>query len=689
MESTDLESVEFDETWYLSQNQDVALSVKSGGWETGLEHYLAHGRAEGRLPRCPAPNGKSNGEAPAVQPAADAPALGNQNEPSLRELYPKHNGKCFLNPCDLSVTTAPIRRIALIGSCFLQSWGFHENNPSNCVADVIVANNAGEMPEPPGGDGEQPYDFQVIQVPLRSVLKDAALWHIPNGSRELHQQAFDQACEYLAFQLKTRMQWNLKNGMLTFVANFLVPQRNLLGCLLPRFNLSNPEFFIHKLNEHLERLVGSYRNAYILDADRIAASIGRRFLQDDIVGAVCHNSLLGLPDVDTTRIERMEGMAAYFDVTSRESFRYALWSEINAMFRTVRQVDSVKLVVVDLDDTLWNGVSGDVAEVDPHMVEGWPLGFVEALCYLKKRGILLAIASKNDEQRIRHIWPKIFGTRLSLADFAATRINWKSKAENLADMMSTMNLLPRSVIFIDDNPVERASIRHAFPEIRVLGRHPYYLRQTLLWSSETQVVSITDESSQRTEMMKAQFEREDKRTELSREEFLNAAAPTFQMMVIGSTSHPRFARALELINKTNQFNTTGRRWTLEECDGFLRAGGVFHAFSVADSYTAYGLAGVVLLKDATIVQWVMSCRVLGYEIEQAVMAAIVESVRAGFRTEIHGHEIHGHLVETEVNFPCRDLFAKCGFARTDGQWVLAGETTLRAPAHIKGEMPQS
>jgi FkbH-like protein len=599
----------------------------------------------------------------------------------LSELYPKHNGACFLNPSELSVIELPIRRIALIGSCFLQSWGFHKNNPSNCVADLVLANNAGALPEPRYSEGGQSYDFQIIQIPLRSVLKDAALWHIPNGSIDLHERAFEQACENLGFQLKSRMQWNLSNGMLTFVANFLVPQRNFMGCLFPRFDLRNPEFFVDKLNEHLERLNRSYSNSYVLDVDRVAASVGRRFLQDDLVGALCHNALLGLPGIVTTRIEQMEGMSAHFDASSRDNFLSALWSEICGMFRTVRQVDAVKLVVVDLDDTLWNGVSGDAATVDPSMLEGWPLGFAEALCYLKKRGILLAIASKNEEQRIRDIWPKIFCGRLSLDDFAAIRINWRPKAENLTEIMTTMNLLPRSVVFIDDNPVERASIRHAFPEIRTLGRHPYYLRQTLLWSSETQVVSITEESSQRTEMMKAQFEREHRRTELSREEFLRAAAPVFQVIAISTATHPRFPRALELINKTNQFNTTGRRWTSEECDAFLRAGGIFHAFEVHDAYTRYGLAGVVILKDATIVQWVMSCRVLGYEIEQAVMSTVVSGMRGARKIDIHAQ-----LVETDVNFPCRDLFAKCGFVKADEGWTLPGEVTVRAPLHIQCEV---
>jgi FkbH-like protein len=684
MESVSLASKEFDEAWYLSQNPDVAVSVKTGGWRSGLDHYLAHGRDEGRSPISSSTHREPNDVAPEDQPRGGVAASGGNNEPTLSELYQKHNGNCYLNPCELSVTTLPIHRIALIGSCFLQSWGFDKVNPSNCVADVIVANNGGELPEPPGVESGQPYDFQVIQVPLRSVLKDATLWHIPYGSIGEHERAYEQACELLAFQLRSRMQWNIRNGMLTFVANFLLLQRNPMGCLFPRFDLRNPEFFIEKLNEHLEKLARAYKNCFILDVDRVAASLGRRFLQDDLVGAVYHNSLLGLPGVDTTRIERMEGMAAHFDVASRESFRYALWSEICGMYRTVRQVDSVKLVVVDLDDTLWIGVSGEKAEADPSMVEGWPLGFIEALCYLKKRGIVLAIASKNDEQRIRDIWPKIFCGRLSLEDFAAIRINWKSKAENLADIMATMNILPRSVAFIDDNPVERASIRHAFPDMRVLGRHPYYLRQTLLWSSETQVVSVTDESSKRTEMIKRQAEREHERTELSREAFLTAAAPIVRMIFIKNVSHLRFARAFELINKTNQFNTTGRRWTVEDCVAFFQGGGVFHAFEVSDAYTGYGLAGVVLLKESTIIQWVMSCRILGYEIEEAVMATLVPVIRGASSIEIYGH-----IVETEVNFPCRDLFAKCGFSRTPADWVLRSDTIIRSPRHIQCEFDGS
>jgi FkbH-like protein len=514
-----------------------------------------------------------------VPPSADTPSSPIPSEPLLTDLFAKHNGAAFLTPGDLARFETRPRRVAEIGSCLLESWQFHRQNPSGCPVDLIVMNNVGALPDNPS-DGIQisDYDFQVVQIPMRSLLLDETLSRLPYDSIEAHEQALGEACDRLALQLRCRMTWNARHRLLTFVVNFFIPQRNPMGCLFPKYDLRNPEYFVGKINAHLERLVGEYKNAYILDVDRISASIGRRHCQDDSVEHFAHNALLGTPDRDTTRIEPMPAMSEHYDIKWPLIFRDALWSEMLAMYRTVRQADSVKLVVVDLDDTLWKGVSGDMAEISPVMVEGWPLGFMEALLYLKKRGILLAVISKNDEARIREIWPQIFRGRMNLEDFADIRINWNPKTENMQEILEAMNLLPRAVVFIDDNPMERASMQHAFPEMRILGRHPYYFRRTLLWAPETQVASITEESSHRTEMIQAQMGREAERKELSREEFLRKSAPQVSMLAIHSTDHPRFARAFELINKTNQFNTTGRRWTMQECAEFLRERGLLYAF---------------------------------------------------------------------------------------------------------------
>lgn len=654
MNSPDTAEPVFNEAWYLSQNPDVAFSVENGGWKSGLEHYLMHGLAEGRSPAPP-------------------------DEPDFRARAAKHNGPHFLAPSDLSVTPTKLRRIAMVGSCMMGAWELNKSNPLNCPVDMIVMNNAAELPERPGeGQSIDQYDFQVVQIPLRTIFHDTLLSRLSYQDIDAHTKAFDDCCQKLEFQLRTRMRWNIEHGLLTFVSNFLTPQQNTSGILFPRFDLRNHGYFIDKLNEYLEKLIGKYKNSYILDMDQISTSLGKRYLQDDIITATSHNSLIGAAEPKTHRIEFMAAMSDHYEIHMYGTFRESIWNEIIRMYRAVRQFDSVKLVIVDLDDTLWNGVSGDMPEVGPEMLEGWPIGLAEALLYLKKRGILLAIASKNEESRIRDIWPKIFHNRLKLEDFAVIKINWRPKVENIREILSLTNLLSRNAVFVDDNPVEREAALSAFPDLRILGRHPYYLRRILLWSSETQVAQLTDESSRRTEMMQAQVVRESNRGALTREEFLKSAAPIVTVSVIDNTNSANFPRASELINKTNQFNTTGRRWKYEDFESFLSAGGRIFTFKVSDSYTDYGLVGAITVQNNMIEQWVMSCRILGYDIEKAVMSILV----AGMRAEGH-NEIDARLEFTDVNFPCRDLYSKCDFKLLENVWKLDENAQLRIPDHVK------
>ena len=560
----------------------------------------------------------------------------------------------------------------------MRAWNLQALAASTCAFDVFTINNAANLPDSPAaGAVVSDYDFQIVQLSMRSFFHDDMLTKLPYADIGAHEKALDDATQRMAFQLSCSMKWNLAHGLLTFVANFPLPQRNVFGVLFPRFEIRNPEHFVYLLNERLESLVRSYRNAYILNMDRISASFGRRFIQDDIISTISHNSTIGTDATNWNRIEPMASMMEHYDITWSRFLGDSVWAEVLLMYRVVRQSDQVKLVMVDLDDTLWHSTSGDTDHADGLMLAGWPEGLVEALVYLKKRGILLAIVSKNEESLIRAIWPRIFGARLSLDDFSAVRINWRPKAENISEVLSLVNLLPRSVVFIDDNPAERAAVQGAFPDIRVLGRNPYYLRRILLWSSETQNISISEESGRRTEMVRAQILREDTRTTLSREAFLAAAAPRIEIGVIEDTNHPRFARAFELINKTNQFNTTGKRWTTEEMGRFFSAGGSGFVFQVADAFTDYGLVGVVLVQGRDITQWVMSCRVLGLDIEIAVMAQVVARIRAG-----GPGDITGALVATDANFPCRDLFQKCGFFTNGSSWTLTDGAAISNPSHV-------
>jgi FkbH-like protein len=586
-----------------------------------------------------------------------------------------NNGKGYLTPMTLRVTPDAALRVAMVGSCQLECWNIPQCAPDGTAFEMITVNNLAALQDKTREEIAG-FDFALVQLPIRAVLHDGALWTLSHDDLEGFQRVFDRCRNRIDLMLPSYMKWNIDHGLLTFVADFFVPQDGGMGRLFPRYDLRNTQYFIERLNEHLEQAVRRHRNAYLFDVDRIFSSLGRRFIQDDMVEFISHGSVMYEPGAVTDRLEPMAPLREHYEISGNSLLGPAIWAEVLAMYRTARQIDPVKLVVVDLDDTLWRGVSGELTDLDPAIMLGtWPMGFVEALTWLKKRGILLAILSKNEEQRIREIWPRIFGPKFPLSDFAAVMVDWRPKVEGMAEILEVMNLLPRNVVFIDDNPAERAAMQTAWPDMRVLGRYPYYLRRVLLWSAETQVADVTAESGRRTEMMQRQFERESNRKTLPREDFLREAAPRVTLFRIPTIEHPRFQRVLELINKTNQFNTTGKRWRLEELRALLGIGGEIFAFEVEDKFTAYGLVGVVLTRGASIVQWVMSCRVLGYQIEQAVMATIIDIIAEGATVE-------GTLIETEVNFPCRSLFASCGFERDGTRWSLPQGARVALPGHV-------
>jgi len=581
-------------------------------------------------------------------------------------------------PDELALTPLLPRRILIVGSCLADDWARRLRGlPQPCEADLYLIGR--ELPAEPSLPIAE-YDFQLVQIGLRFVLPDGAFSQLRQTDMAGHEKLFQHALNSLQTLLTDAMHWNRTHGILTFVFPFVTPSQNPVGRLMPRYDLRNPVYFIEKLNEALAQSLQSYTNAYFFDFNEILASFGKLFAQDDIYAAINHGAFMSNWDhkFDQNRLERAEKATDLFGPRVDLIFG-ATWRELVVMFRSIRQTDMVKLVVVDLDDTLWRGVTAELDLAKLPSSEGWPKGMWEALRFLKRRGVLLAIISKNDEERVRGFWSLMVGRLLNLDDFAMVRINWKPKPENMADILAHVNLLPRNVVYLDDNPTERAAIKAAYPEIRVLGGSPLAWRRVLLWSAETQVPEITAESAARTEMMRGQVTRETQRAMMSREEFLATLNVRAQLFPVKRMQDHRFPRVFELINKTNQFNTTGKRWTHEECAAAYAGGQIeFFTFEVADTYTEYGLVGVIVLEKNCISQFVMSCRVMGLGIEAGMVGKI-------------GHILHkrglGHMTavvqETERNAPCRDIYERSGFQLKDGLWHCAAPGALRLPKHIK------
>jgi FkbH-like protein len=238
---------------------------------------------------------------------------------------------------------------------------------------------------------------------------------------------------------------------------------------------------------------------------------------------------------------------------------------------------------------------------------------------------------------------------------------------------------------VDDHPVERSAIQQQLPGVRVLGSHLYYLKRILLWAPETQTPVITMESGNKTAMVQAQLEREAVRKTLSQEEFLQTLDLRVSVSRIPDLKDVNMNRALELFNKTNQFNTTGARYTLEQCHQQLVAGNQLYVIEAEDRFTQYGLVGAAWVHQNCIDHFVLSCRALGLGIEESFLAGLARQFcKAGMTS------LAGRLVPTAANHACRQFYHRNGFVPADGSaelWTRPLAIPLPTPKHLRLLLP--
>ena len=595
-------------------------------------------------------------------------------------LFALHNGSRYRTPIDLQITPDSGLGFLVVGGCLAQPFPeIAAMINRDFKGDFILLNNFDSFPQTLPAQVSQ-YDFQIIHIPLRSIM-GSEYFRLPDDAAR-HEEFLEQTQDYLARYLAGALRLNTDHKLLTFVLGFLVPQQNPLGRFQPRYDLRNVMHFIERLNVFLSREVAKLENAYFVDIDQISASIGKKACQDDMVWSFTHGTTLsdGDHDHDLNRIEPPASMQYHYSARWLEFFE-ALLHEIFAMYRTYNQRDAVKLVAVDLDDTLWRGVA---AEGSLGVLEGWPMGFIEALLILKKRGILLATVSKNDEQFIRSNWDHAVQGRIAPTDFAVHKINFRSKVENLAEILQEVNLRPQNAVMIDDNPRERAAIEAGLPGVRALGSHLYYLKRILLWSAETQQRVITRESGRKTEMVHAQLQRESVRKTLSHEEFLQSLQLRISLSVLHDTKDLHMNRTLELFNKTNQFNTTGERYTLEQCHRHFADGRKLYVIQAEDRFTQYGLIGAAWVHENCVDHVVMSCRALGLGIEDTFLAYLANRLA---RQNVE--EMFGQLRPTDANYACRQFFSRNSFTQLPNNlflWTRPLAVPFVLPGHVSLSM---
>lgn len=466
--------------------------------------------------------------------------------------------------------------------------------------------------------------------------------------------------------------------LLTIVSNFVVPQGKLAPSLGDQDTELDMTRIVSELNFYLAAALKKRPHTYLADVNMIANSMGKKYFLDDVVYFYTHGVPISLDLFIAAETEfsgsapnRLDGNLSHVQryPSHIDEFYAATYRQIEVIYRIVNQTDSVKLVIFDLDNTLWRGLIGEHYEPEtvwPQMF-GWPLGVWDAINQLRQRGIIVSLCSKNDEPVVKAKWQQAVPLPfIEFSDFLVPQINWQPKAGNVATIMQALSLTAKNVVFVDDNPVERDAVRSAHPEMRVIGADPFSIKRILTWAPETQIARLSAESAQREASLIGKVKRDEERAAMPREQFLLQLETRLELVEIRDRQTPQFFRVQELVNKTNQFNTTAARRTPEDYDYHWSQGGRLFAFSVRDRYTEYGLVGVLFTLGNCITQYVMSCRVLGMEIELAVLREVI-AVLQGDQPEA---PIIGLVLNTDKNTPSQGVYSTAGFHATDNSQIF-------------------
>jgi FkbH-like protein len=327
--------------------------------------------------------------------------------------------------------------------------------------------------------------------------------------------------------------------------------------------------------------------------------------------------------------------------------------------------------VLDCDNTLWGGVIGD--DGIENIVVGPGSGLGESFASvqrcaldLKARGILLAVSSKNDDAVARQPFAEHPDMLLRESDLALFQANWTDKPTNLEAVARELRIGLDSLVLLDDNPAERAQVRAALPMVAVpeLPADPAYYATYLASAGYFEALSFSDEDRKRDETYAADARRAELKTQVrDLGDYLSALEMVISLRPFDAIGRQRIT---QLINKSNQFNLTTRRYTQAEVERFEQDPEAFTLqVRLRDKYSDYGMIGVCIARPAPedsdaweVDTWLMSCRVLGRQVEHAMLQSLVTTARkTGKKT------IYARYLKTPKNHMVEDLLDDLGFER--------------------------
>lgn len=418
---------------------------------------------------------------------------------------------------------------------------------------------------------------------------------------------------------------------------FTAPQDSYVGVAEKKDDSSDYNI-IRKLNDRL--LSSSPGFIYWLDTDRLSATVGTQNWFDSRL--YHHGKFSFSPKY-------------LLDLT------YQLGGAVRQVVHKLK-----KLIIIDLDNTLWGGVIGDDGldgiVLGPGTAEGEAFEyFCSYLKKLKELGVILAVCSKNEESIATEVFKRHSHMPLNMEDFAAFYCNWKNKAENIRSIVNQINVDSSSVVFLDDNPAECELVYQQLPEVRVvcmdvdpsafvrkISKYCFFDKQS---SSEADKVRSASYAGRlQAEKLKSSS------NDLS--SYLNSLEMTCNYF---RPSEAELERLEQLESKTNQFNLSTRRLAREQIQNMIQDKSVLiFAFFLKDKFAEHGLVSYIAAKiqgeNLKITDWLMSCRVFSRTLENFIFRVLFDEANSRKLKSISASRI-----PTEKNIVIKDLLGSLGF----------------------------
>lgn len=347
---------------------------------------------------------------------------------------------------------------------------------------------------------------------------------------------------------------------------------------------------------------------------------------------------------------------------------------------------SKKCIVLDLDNTLWGGIVGEDG-FNGIKIGNDPSGkaFLELqkrLLALHKRGIILAINSKNNQEDAIEVLKNHPNMILKEEHFASVRINWEDKVENMKEIASELNIGLDSMVFFDDDPINREYVRSSLPQVLTveLSQDPSEYAQILISMNDFDVWKITTEDVSRGQMYMQDKQRKDLQKSVTNiEEFLKNLDIKLKIKKANNFTIPRIS---QLTLKTNQFNLTTKRYQEEDIKKLSNENYLIECVQVEDKFGDNGITGIFIVKKQQkewfIDTFLLSCRIMGRGIEDGMLGHILKKAKN------EGVDVvKGEFIATKKNAPAENFLLNYGFKKDGNYWIYnVKDNPIKIPSHL-------